>query len=514
MAPEIDRRDFLKLLPSFLVASSACPASEWGMGTRDLPDDQAATNVAIVLFDALSARHLSLYGYERETTPNLARFAKRAIVYHRHYAAGNFTVPGVASLLTGTYPWTHRALHHAGGVIEGYEQRSLFALLGDRYDRVAYPHNIWAHYLLNQFRRHIDLYIDPTEFSVFNDMPYTRLIPLGANTGFRSLQGFLLRDRGLPGSFVFSLINQLRTYLWKETNYEGYREIHPRGLPSLGPDVDVLFLLEDVIDGILEVTSNLREPFLAYYHLFPPHDPYCPPRDFLDLFDDRGPHIAKEPHFFSQGHSEEALRQKRRKYDQYVAHVDAEFGRLYNSMEAAGILDNTLVIVTSDHGELFERGIWGHDTRVLYEPVIRVPLVISRPRQQEREDVYEPTSCVDLAPTLLQIASRATPSWCEGRVLPGLGGERDGQRSIFSMDAKSNSAWRPISIGTVALIKGKHKLIHYFGYPGYMSEYELYDLMNDPEEMEDLYHSKKSVAAALRHQLTQRMEAVNAPYRS
>jgi hypothetical protein len=82
------------------------------------------------------------------------------------------------------------------------------------------------------------------------------------------------------------------------------------------------------------------------------------------------------------------------------------------------------------------------------------------------------------------------------------------------VEAKSNAAWSPISTGTVALIKGEHKLIHYFGYPGYEDEYELYDLTNDPEEMENLHRLKKPLAAELRQELKQKMETVNDRYRS
>ncbi|MBK9781637.1 MAG: sulfatase-like hydrolase/transferase [Anaerolineales bacterium] len=67
-------------------------------------------NVLIIVFDAMSAYNLSLYGYDRETTPNLARLSKRATVFHNHFAGGNFTTPGTASILTGSLPWTHRAI--------------------------------------------------------------------------------------------------------------------------------------------------------------------------------------------------------------------------------------------------------------------------------------------------------------------------------------------------------------------------------------------------------------------
>src|SRR5512144_1796135 len=100
----VNRRDFLKLA-GMLPVSLAAP--RW---TRRLPEVGAPGNVIVVVFDAWTAFNVSLYGYPRQTMPNLERLAQRAIVYHDHYAGGNFTTPGTASLLTGTYPWSHRAI--------------------------------------------------------------------------------------------------------------------------------------------------------------------------------------------------------------------------------------------------------------------------------------------------------------------------------------------------------------------------------------------------------------------
>ena len=96
--------------------------------------------------------------------------------------------------------------------------------------------------------------------------------------------------------------------------------------------------------------------------------------------------------------------------------------------------------------------------------------------------------------------------------MPVLGGEHDGERSIFSVEAKSNPIQSPLVNGTMALIKGQYKLIHYFGYSGYESEYELYDLANDPEELEDLYSSRRPVAAELEGELEEKLKDVNRPY--
>src|SRR5688500_18581617 len=119
------RRDFLKiagLLPFSLSAPRWLQMLDVSALAQEKPK-----NVLVVIFDALSAYDVSSYGYERQTTPNIDRLAKRAIVYHNHFAAGNFTTPGTASLLTGVLPWTHRALNLNGKLVERYVAKNVFS---------------------------------------------------------------------------------------------------------------------------------------------------------------------------------------------------------------------------------------------------------------------------------------------------------------------------------------------------------------------------------------------------
>src|ERR1051325_2382293 len=118
---KITRRDFLKT--SFWSVISFLGSR---MSPRLNQSLSQAPNVIVLVFDTLSARHLSLYGYPRLTTPHLTQFAEKATVYHRHYAAGNFTSPGTASLLTGLYPWTHRAFEQAGIISKKMVDQNLF----------------------------------------------------------------------------------------------------------------------------------------------------------------------------------------------------------------------------------------------------------------------------------------------------------------------------------------------------------------------------------------------------
>src|SRR5574341_2088461 len=138
MKNQFNRRDFLKLT-GLLPLSFAAPRL---LKTLDRQSAVQAKqkNVIVVIFDAFSAYDISVYGYSRQTTPNISRLAQRAIVYHNHFAAGNFTTPGTASLLTGVYPWTHRAFQLNGTVTEAFADKTIFRAFEDYY-RIVYSHN-------------------------------------------------------------------------------------------------------------------------------------------------------------------------------------------------------------------------------------------------------------------------------------------------------------------------------------------------------------------------------------
>lgn len=114
---KFSRRDFIKLCWGLIqTAVVSGVASRSGLAAAGKATSKP--NIVVLVCDAMSAHNLSLYGYSRKTTPNLERLAERALVYHNHYANGNYTTPGTSSLLTGLKPWTHRAINH-GATIKG-----------------------------------------------------------------------------------------------------------------------------------------------------------------------------------------------------------------------------------------------------------------------------------------------------------------------------------------------------------------------------------------------------------
>ena len=507
----MNRRQFLKCLGGLLpsLALGWMPPSRFASQTSPT----GTPNVLILLFDAFSARNVSLLGYPRQTTPNLTAFASAATVYHRHYAAGNFTNPGTASLLTGTYPWTHRALHLFDTVARPLVGNNVFRTFSAGYHRISYSHNLQVTGLLYDFRPDLEEFKWTRELCLADNQMADLWFPEDYNMA-------LWRERLFRGSgYIRSaptslLIHRLSNSLWSRRlrRLEStYRELFPQGLPNLN---DQVFLLEDAINWLIQHMPQLPKPFLAYFHLLPPHDPYKPRREFIGRFDDGWQPVAKPRHSFAGPASQEELNRLRCEYDEFIAYADAEFGRLCRAMVQGGWLDSTCLVLTSDHGEMFERGIWQHTTETLYEPVVHIPLLVSWPGQQQRQDVYAPTSCVDVLPTLLHATGQPIPDWCEGQVLPPFAPEEELEgRSIYVVEAKRNAQQGPLTKATVAMIRGRHKLIHYLGYPGYEDRWELYDLGEDPEELHDLYSPENPEAHELQAELSAKLEEVNHPYR-
>src|SRR5215207_9409179 len=106
----LTRREFLKLISLVPVGIYSQPVRKLAQaGTPNAPALAPGASVIIIVYDAWSQRHVSLYDYPRPTMPNLEKFAEKATVYHNHYAPGTYTITGASSIMTGLHPWTHRA---------------------------------------------------------------------------------------------------------------------------------------------------------------------------------------------------------------------------------------------------------------------------------------------------------------------------------------------------------------------------------------------------------------------
>jgi arylsulfatase A-like enzyme len=467
-------------------------------------------NVLIMVFDAWSAYHLSLHGYPRETMPNLNRHLDRAIVYHKHYAPADFTTPGTASLLTGTMPWTHRAFQFNGPVTDLAARNNVFRAF-QGYHRIAYSHNPAANRVLRQFRGDLDEFV-PQSRLFLTGYPATAAI-FGADVDLADVAGSRVLSPGKQGSAYSLFLSRFYDQV-QHRQLAAYEAGFPLGVPGIesGPH----FLLEDAIDWLEARLPRLPQPYLGYFHFLPPHDPsaapqglhrhfvgdgYMPPEKPMDVF---AQHLVYPQEFSLM----------RRQYDEFLLYVDREFGRLFDFLESTGALDNTWIVLTSDHGELFERGLRGHQTPMLYEPLIRIPLLIFEPGRRTRSDIHSPTSAIDLLPTLLHLTGDPAAAWAEGAVLPPFVGP-PASRMLYSLHARLNPPNESLTHATAVLINDRYKLLYFFGYEelGAGGErIELYDLLSDREELQNLFPERRKLALEQLDILKAKLAEVNQPY--
>lgn len=500
----LSRRDFFKLAGLF---SLSLPVSR-GIQYLQTP---GGPNIFIIVFDAWSGHHLSELGYSRNTTPHLNKRLEKALVYHHHYSAGNSTTPGTASLLTGTYPWTHRAFAHDAPA-PSLLPHNLFHQIGDDYFRQVYTHNAVADVILRAFRADEDLYVPRQQLFLTNDWIDS---VFGNDYDIASTTVEVVFKAMLNNNSLF--LRDLYTRMF-ERSRQRVIDKYSTKFPHNPPEVSGFpYLLETGIDWLVENTPNQPLPYLSYFHFLPPHAPYKHTRaEFQGVFRGRMEEILNKPeHIFSQGQVKDAVTRDRNDYDNYILYVDAEFERLMSELEATGALENTWVILTSDHGELFERGIIGHSTPAMFAPLLHVPLFIFGPGVIRREDITTSTSSLDLLPTLAQLAGQPIPAWAEGEVLPWFRTTpSDPERSIYAVNAKHNDKFKPITHASISMLKGDYRLSAYFGYPELDGEtrYELYDLANDPHELEDIFASQNQVAGEMVAELDARLDEANQPY--
>ena len=509
MASGPNRRELLRLA-SALFGGAAVPPLLRVLPARQ-PAGAAKPNTLILVFDAWSAPHLPIYGYARDTTPNLTHLAERAVVYHQHYSTANFTTPGTASLLTGVYPWTHRAFRWSKRVAKAVTGRSIFHSMASHHT-IVYSHNPLVNALFDQFRRRLDDYIPLNDMMLTNDGLIQQLFH--GDDDASSVSWMRTVKESQNGGYAYSLLLS-KFYRGLQSRRTAHLErSFPRGLPAIKGDN--YFVLEQAVDLLSAEVRRAPRPFLAYLHFMPPHYPYRTHGDFVNRFSGDGYQAPAKPFdIFGQPRYHRRLAGPRTEYDEYILYVDREFDRIFRMLEESGMLQDTWLILTSDHGEMFERGIARHLGETLFQPVIRVPLLIFEPGRTSRLDIHTATSAVDILPTLLQITGNPAADWTEGVVLPPYGQGRTSESSVFAVEATKNAPDEPLTRATIAMVKGRYKLTLFMGYEELNGgeRLELYNIQDDPEELHNLVQSELVTAKEMLAELKAKLDEVNQPYR-
>jgi choline-sulfatase len=242
------------------------------------------------------------------------------------------------------------------------------------------------------------------------------------------------------------------------------------------PGNEVVDLALKWLDGVAE------QRFFAWMHLYDPHAPYESPEPYRSQY---------------RGHP----------YRGAIAFTDAQVGRVFDYLDARGLADNTIVIVTADHGEgLGEHGEETHGFFV-YESAMRVPLIVRAPgRGLTPRRVAQPVRSVDIMPTVLDLIGAAPPQPVEGVSLVPL---MTGQVRELPVEAYGEAMYPLHHYGwseLTALRSERYKLID-------APRPELYDLERDPNELNNLFEERRSVGDAMLRQLRdrKRLMAADAP---
>jgi len=273
----------------------------------------------------------------------------------------------------------------------------------------------------------------------------------------------------------------------------------------------------DMASGWLQQESG---PFLLWLHYMDMHYPYAPPEDLLRQLRPRG--IGKRQRadllvrsIESPGTlNEDDVQMLQDLYDAGLLHVDQQIGRLLDALATRGGSQDTIVILTSDHGEEFlEHGAFGHAAMVhvpdekrtrirLYDELLHVPLIIWEPRTLGPHTVTDLVSLVDIPPTLVDLVGLPAPDVWQGQSLtPLLAGKRvplhDG---VFAEYTVRNEG---IGYPVVAYRTNRWKYI----YDGFSADHELYDLEQDPVEQVNLYRPDHPAVADLQEAVWQHLQA-------
>jgi arylsulfatase A-like enzyme len=393
-------------------------------------------NVMIIVLDAVSANALSLYGNPRLTTPYLDAFAREGTVFDSAYAVAPWTLPSHLSMLTGDYqlPDPARSKFLYRPPTDQPRLPDIFRELG--YATVGVVANLWRTQWDTGLNHGFDLYRDHQR--TLAQLFHSSLL------GQTRLGRDLIASRTLASAWAAITSNDFT--------------VPPE---HANPDKDARAITDEYLAWH---RARPPRPFFALLNYADPHLPYTPPAHFATRF-------SRDP-------------DDRARYDAELAYADSEVGRLLDSLRVGGTLDNTVTIITSDHGELFgQHGFYEHSSN-LYHDLLHVPLIVRFPRGVPvSRRITRAVSLRDLAATIMDLSGAHVPAGVPGTSLATLW--RDSTRATSPILASVDRAVRRDS--TLPFAKGAMVSLmippwRYIRNDGTGHE-ELYNLAEDPGEL-------------------------------
>ncbi len=423
-----------------LVATEFVLSKTAPMVKAALVPQKPKSNILLITFDALSAEDMSLYGYKLPTTPNIDDFARKGTIFTNFYSACTFTTPSVTTMLMGLYPSESHVYQMQGRVRAESARKSLpHVMRAGGYVTGAFMSNPYAYYLGKDFENEYDFLPEPTFQKGGLQRLWDATKPLHQDSGIGSRI-----DEYCDLMSLWNLLGQMPNNLF------------------------VRFRPTASFEHTREVLAKLPDGFFLWVHVMTPHGPYLPdaadqrrflPDAELQSFEDDSVGRWK-PHY--EPDQQARVDRRRLLYDEFVATADRAFGAFMSDLESSGKIQNTTVIVSADHGESFEGGVYQHDSAYLTRPVIHVPLIVRTPNQHDSRRVAFTADQTSLAPTILELAGQPKPDSMAGQSLVGWlnrDGQGEGEGVAFCQYLEKNSVFKPLRHGTVGVIDGQYQYV-------------------------------------------------------
>ncbi len=431
------------------VRQAAAPPPAVSAGGQDAP----GPNVLLVVLDTVRADHLSLHGYRRDTSPNLARLARRGIAFKQARSTAPWTLPSHASMMTGH--WPHELSTGINHPLDGTHETLAEYLAASGYATAGFVANATYCGIETGLGRGF-AHFEDHELSVA-DILWTSAL------GQRILlQGMFRPERRTGGN---------------------PNDYHRKDAAQVRRDM------------LAWVVHQKGRPFFAFLNLYDAHDPYIPPTGFDRHFGVR-PRSAADMAILERWfiHDKKTLTPGEIQsvldaYDDGIAYLDEQLGGLVDDLDWLGLLAGTLVIVTADHGEhLGEHQLYGHASS-LYDAEIHVPLLILLPGEAHAgQSVAAQVSLRDLAATVADVTGLG------GSPFPGRSLARHwaadasplSEPSLSEVDvpvmSAPNQGRSPVFRGPMkAVAAGKHVYVRNGD-----GQEELFDIEADPMQLRNL----------------------------
>jgi arylsulfatase A-like enzyme len=460
---EVNRRQVLVSSAATVAGlATGVQAVEWWRERRAFaalpPAESDRPNVLFLVLDTVRACSLGMNGYPCPTTPNLERIARDGITFRRAMAPSPWTLPSHATMFTGR-------MQHETGV---------------NWDRpCANRYLTLAEFLRSHGYQTAGFVANTTFLSAAH----------GLHRGFahyechKKVSGEIIHSSGLATRMAYPALRRLGYYQLPGRKTAG--ELHRDLLDWLG-------------------NRDKKRPYFAFLNYFDAHSPYLPTPEAEGTFGARPP-SSPFPGRGGAVLSREDIIELRDAYERCILGLDLEVGRLFERAGARRDLDNTLVIVTSDHGEHFgEHGLMDHGGD-LYLPLLHVPLLILEPgRGRAGKVVAEPVSLRDLPATVVDLLGLGQQTPFPGRSLAALGEGRRPAGPEADLPILSELTRAPTFVGKgYPATKGPMRSLVWHDYHyirnGNGTE-ELYQTADDPLEEKDIVGTAgaRSVLARLR----------------